>query len=414
MEPELTIGVAFTPREWRVGLQRHVRDHVVGVALRLVRDARTTVEEHINVLVVDDEAPFLSPMLMSSLRERGVPVIGLYDPEDVDGAGEGILERLGVDTLLPVDVPADELVGAARALAARDDDLAPRFEEVIAGLELDGGDAGVPEHGRLVAVGGPPGAGATELAVALSQVWAARWRTLLADVDEVTPGVARRLHLALHPHLLTALDGLRSAGFEGVAGDDGDLLDAALARPLGSAPELPFDVLAGLADPRDWPLVRPEDIEALLGMAARRWPMVVVNLGPHLEDLSRFVDRYGTSRTALASADQLVGVCEATPRGALRFLDWLVDTTTLAPDRPVDVVVNRAPRGAFQRGELADALHEHAGPRIASVTFVPDDRRVAAAAWDGRLVPPGKFLRGVAEVAARVASSGHAAEAVAR
>lgn len=413
MEPELTIGVAFTPREWRVTLQRHVRNHVAGVALRLVRDARMTVEEDIDVLVVDDEAPFLSPLLMRSLQERGVPVIGLYDREDVDGAGEGILERLGVDTLLPVDVPADELLDAARALAARDDDLAPRFEEVIAGLELGGDDDCFPEHGRVVAVGGPPGAGATEIAVALAQLWAARSRTLLADVDEVAPGVARRLHLALHPHLLTALDGLRSAGFEEVAGDDGDLLDAALARPLGSAPELPFDVLVGLADPRDWPLVRPEDMEALLGMAARRWSMVVVNLGPHLEDLSRFVDRYGTTRAALARADQVVGVCEATPRGVLRFLDWLVDAMTLAPDRPVDVVVNRAPRGAFQRGELAEALHEHAGPRLASVTFVPDDRRVPAAAWDGRLVPPGRFLRAVGGVA-RIAGSGHAAEAVVR
>ena len=60
--------------------------------------------------------------------------------------------------------------------------------------------------------------------------------------------MARRLHLALYPHLLTALDGVRGAGFDEQAQEDGDLLDAALARPLSSSGDLPFDVLAGLAD----------------------------------------------------------------------------------------------------------------------------------------------------------------------
>ena len=414
MQPELTIGVAFTPREWRVALQRHVRDHVVGVALRVVRDARTALEEQMDVLVVDDEAPFLSPLLMSSLRERGVPVVGLYDPEDVDGAGEGILERLGVDAVLAVDVEPEELLSAVRDVASRDDDLAPRFEELVAGLGLDVvAEDAVARVGRRVAVGGPPGAGATEVAVALTQVWGTQSRTILVDLDEVAPGVARRLHLALYPHLLTALDGVRGAGFDDQAQEDGDLLDAALARPLSSSGDLPFDVLAGLADGRDWPLVRPEDVDALLGLMTRRWATVVVNLGPHLEDLSRFVDRYGASRAALARSDHLVGVCEATPRGVLRFLDWLVDATAITSDRPVDVVVNRAPRAGFQRAEVADALYEHAGPRLASVTFAPDDRRVAKAAWDGRLVPPGRFLRAVALAASHV-SAGRSVEAVAQ
>lgn len=399
MKPELTVGVAFTPREWRAALQRHVRDHVAGVALRVIRDARTALEEEIDVLVVDDEAPFLSPLLLSSLRERSIPVIGLYDPDDIDSAGEGILERLGVDTVLAVDVGPDELLAAVRDVVSKDDDLAPRFEEVIAGLDLVDPAANAAAPARLVSVGGPPGAGATEVAVALAQMTGASSRTLLVDVDEVSPGVARRLHRALYPHLLTALDGLRGGALDELPADGGDFLDAALARPLDSAPDLPFDVLAGIADPRDWPLVRAEDVEALLGLLARRWSTVVINLGPHLEDLSRFVDRYGASRAALARSDHLIGVCEATPRGVLRFLDWLVDAGPLVGDRPLDVVVNRSPRGGFGRAEVADALYEHAGPRLASLTFSPEDRRVSKAAWDGRLVPPSRFLRAVAEVA---------------
>ena len=405
MEPELTIGVAFTPREWRAALHRHVRDHVKGVALRVVRDGRMALEEHFDVLVIDDEAPFLSPMLLASLRERAIPVIGLYDPDDVEGASEGLLERLGVETLLPVDVESDELVDAVRAAASSHDFLAPRFEEVIAGLDLGDGAEETPRGGRIVAVGGPAGAGATEIAVAVAQVLGGRLRTILVDIDEVAPGVARRLQRALYPHLLTALDGLRGAGLDETP-LDGDFIDASLARPLDSAPDLPFDVLAGMADPRDWPLVRAEDVEALLGLLARRWPLVTINLGPHLEDLSRFVDRYGPSRAALMGSGQVVGVCEASPRGVLRFLDWLVEASPLIGERPVDVVVNRAPRGGFGQAEVAEALFEHAGPRIASLSFVPEDRHVAKAAWDGRLVPQSRFLRAVAGVTAHLDGTG--------
>lgn len=292
MQPEMTIGVGFTPRPWRTLMQRHVRDHVLGVALRVVREARMALEEHIDVLVVDDEAPFLTPMFSTTLRELGVPVVGLYDPDDVDSAGEGFLRRCGIDVVFPVTVPIEDLVETLSDLAAGGDvDEAARFEQVVAGLDL--GDEDVPvENGHVVAVGGPSGAGATESAVALAQATAAQSATLLIDVDEVNPGVARRLSLALYPHLLTALDGLKGAGWEAtdLERTDGPLTGA-LARSLASADDPPFDVLAGLADPRDWPLVRGEDVEALLSLATTRWSTVVVNLGPHLEDLSRWVDR---------------------------------------------------------------------------------------------------------------------------
>lgn len=90
MQPEMTIGVGFTPRPWRTLMQRHVRDHVLGVALRVVREARMALEEHIDVLVVDDEAPFLTPMFSTALRERGLPIVGLYDPDDVRLGRRGI------------------------------------------------------------------------------------------------------------------------------------------------------------------------------------------------------------------------------------------------------------------------------------------------------------------------------------
>lgn len=86
--------------------------------------------------------------------------------------------------------------------------------------------------------------------------------------------------------------------------------------------------------------------------------------------------------------------------------------TALVPESPVDVVVNKTPRSGFHRAELVGALHEHAGARLASVAFLPEDRRVASAAWDGRLVPPSRFRRAVADVARHVLGGAHAAKAV--
>jgi MinD-like ATPase involved in chromosome partitioning or flagellar assembly len=395
---EITVGVAFTPREWRAAFQRHVRDHVVGVVLRVVRDSRMALEEHVDVLVVDDDAGFLSASFVASIRELGVKIVGIYDPDDVDDASRALLRRLGVDVALPTTTPPEDLLAHLRELVA-ETGASRRFEDVVAGLELDPGPRSA--SGRLIAVGGPPGAGATEVAVALAQVLTRRFRVLLVDVDEVNPGVARRLHLAVHPHLLTAVDGLEGTYLDRLALDPGsDPIEAALARPAGTTPAPPFDVIGGLADPRDWAVLRAEDLLALFARLTARWPVVVANLGPHLEDLSRWIDRYGATRATLAEADTAVAVCEGSPRGVLRFLDWLVDASAVAPDRPVNVVVNRTPRSAFHRAELTDALHEHAGRRLASVTFAPEDGRVTRAAWDGMLLSGGRFLRAVEGVAA--------------
>jgi hypothetical protein len=275
--------------------------------------------------------------------------------------------------------------------------LDDRFQEVVAGLAFDDHDV---QSNQVLAVGGPPGSGATEVALGLADVVCRHHRTVLVDVDEVAPGVARRLQLGLHPHLLTALDELRGT----TIGIDGDLavhpLERALARPAaGSRNRLDFDVIAGLANRRHWHLLRGDEIVGLMNELAARWACVVVNLGPHLEDLSPYVDRFVASRSVVGRADRLVGVCEASPRGLLRFLDWLVEVAELAPEHQVDVVVNRTPSSRHRQAELEAQLYDDAGPRLASVSFLPDDPEVPRAAWDGVVVPRSPFRRDVARLA---------------
>ncbi|MDP9389765.1 MAG: hypothetical protein M3Q48_18075 [Actinomycetota bacterium] len=394
---ELSVGVVFSARPWRAELQRYVRDHVVGVALRLVRDPRVGMDEDIDAMVVDDEASFLTPTYVAALRARAVRVVGVYDPAASDDAGRVYLERLGVDLVLPLGCGPEELVAALRTVVP-EAGVDQRFGELVAGLDLD---VDPRSAGTVVAVGGPAGAGATEVAVALAAAVAERRSVVLVDVDEVNPGVARRLGLSLHPHLLDALDAVHHVPEPGAEGAD-PLLDA-LARPaLAAAERLAFDVVVGLANREDWALARGGDVAALLDALRARWAAVVVNLGPHLEDLSRWVDRFGASRGALGVADAVVGVCEASPRGLLRFLDWLAEASPLVPSRPVHALVNRVPRSPFKAAEVVERLRTDAGGRLASVNLAPEDPAVRTAEWAAELVGGRRFRRAVAALEERI------------
>jgi hypothetical protein len=70
---------------------------------------------------------------------------------------------------------------------------------------------------------------------------------------------------------------------------------------------------------------------------------------------------------------------------------------------PVHVVLNRAPRERFRRGELERELARTLGPF--PVWFAPTDPRVEDAAWDGALVRRGPFVHAVDRVAASIAAA---------
>ena len=107
-----------------------------------------------------------------------------------------------------------------------------------------------------------------------------------------------------------------------------------------------------------------------------RWGHTVVTTSPVVEDLRRWVDRYGVTRQLLATAERVVGVCEATPRGVLRFVDWLAESQ---PATQVLTVVNKVPGLRYSSHEVADQLRSVCGDRIEVVASAPYDRRVVAA-----------------------------------
>ena len=397
-----TVGLVYTDRQWRTAFQKYVRDHVSGVAVRLVRDTRMALEEHVDVLVVDDGTSFLSGQLVEGLRRREVPIVGIYGADEPDVQGAAVLKRLGVDLVLPSTVEPEELLERLRTLCPKEGlELGQQVEEVFARVALD-----EPSLGSVVAVGGPSGAGATEVAVALAALAAARSRTLLLDIDEVSPGVGRRLGRSLYPHLLSAVDELR--GGASLSNEGSDRLSKVLARAApGHDEALPFDVIVGLHDPDEWVSLRPEDVVGLLHVSRSAWETVVVNLGPHLDDLSRWVPRYAASRAAAETASVVIATCEATPRGVVRFVDWLVQLTALRPAGADVMVLNRAPRSPTRRAQLVEALREHVGDLVHDIVVAPDDRAVQRASWDGILVPSRRpFVRSLTKVAEHVVCAG--------
>jgi hypothetical protein len=393
--PPFAVGAVVSARSWRGALQRHCRDHVVDTVVRVVRDARDALEEPVEVLLLDDDTSYLSAPLVLRLREHGVVTVGLYDPDESDGHGYRFLLSVGVDLALPATMPPDELLEAVTELRP-DQGAADRFASLTASLE-DRRPVGVR---RVVAVGGPAGSGATEVSIAVAQALAARSSVVLIDLDEVQPSIARRLGLSLHPHVVTAIETLRRERVDLRGSDASTLVDCLATPAIGD--RLPFDVISGLATGQDWGLLRADDAVDLIDEASARWEVVVARIGPRLEDLGRWIGRYDVSRRCLEAATAAVAVCEASPVGVLRFLDWLGDAVDLVPDGAVDAVLNQAPRSPGQRAQLLDQLSAVAGARVRSVTVAPSDRRVRRAAWDAALVGEGPFRRSLSLLAGRL------------
>ena len=398
------VGVALSPRPWRGELQRHCRDHEADVVISLLRQGSDA--KGVDLVIVDDDTSWLSPPFVNQTRDRGQSLIGIYDPHEADGYGRAHLARVGVSCRLPTTVGVVELVEVIRQQRP-DQVLAGRFESLTTELATRRSLA----DRQVLAVGGPAGSGATEVSLALAQQLARTGgRPILVDVDETHPSLARRLGLGLHPHLLTAVDIVRketsSLGSNGAVtsslgsngAEDASLADCLATSALGDR-RLPFDVIVGLASRDDWSLTRADDVGELLTELSAQWPAVVVRLGPQLEDLSRFVDRYEVSRVAAARADQLLAVCDGSSTGLLRFVDWLVDALTLVGDKPVDAVVNRAPSAGSAQRQLVGQLREIVGSRVRRIECVGHDRRVERAAWDASLAVRGPLVSAVGALA---------------
>ncbi len=391
-EPE--VALVFSPDAWVEGLHRHLTDHGGARVRQVVMDPSLAFDEEYGTIVVSHRWPALTRAFVDAIHQKRRRILGVFDP--AEPGGKEYLASLGVDRALASDASMAEFVDALVVLAPERGQPTPSttaLEVVVDGgqLDLTSDDAVRPRP--LVAVGGTPGAGVTEVAIALAVTLTRRGQpAVLVDADEVVPSIAQRLGLAIEPNLRSAIESVEYGMGE---------LDSTLAHPARG-----LEVLCGLPNVDAWSQVRPSEVLDVVQHLAASRRHVIANVASRLEDVGRGGrGRYGISRAVVTDAVALIGVGPATPVGVTRLLGWVADVRVLNPAAPIHLVVNRArPRDAFQRAEIEQEIRRTFEPL--SISLVPNDPRVEAAAWAGTIVDYGPFVKAVAELAATVAAPG--------
>jgi hypothetical protein len=370
----VTFRVGAVLSEWGRRLQAHAIDHGE-IEVVLVRDRRAALHSDLQTLCLETAAVWVDEGFVNAARQQGVVLIGVYASveDELRWIEWGVEDRM------------------ARSVSA--DGMAFLLERLRPADPVDGG--GAPDisgatarraWGAPLVVGGPPGSGAREVAIAAASLLSRSLATVLIDLNECGGGVARRVGYAESPNVLTAA---------GLVANGGDIAEAVAAPALVSTgARLGFDVISGLPSAAEWTRLSPSEAEAVLNGCARRWEAVVATTSPLVEDLRRWGDRFGVSRAILANASSVLGVCEASPRGVVRFGEWLADAR---PAGRVSVVINKAPaRSAFVVGEVRERLKSLCGAdRIEVLGSLPFDRRVVRGEWDATMPRLGPFTRGM-------------------
>lgn len=383
---EPVIGIGSSQRGWAAALTRFISDYGGARLCGTVITSQDAVDMDYDVLIVDDIASFLTPLLVERVQALGRRVLGVFDPEAGE-AGADRLDVMGVDALVESEAAPDEMLTMAASLGA-----SARTEPGLP--PPDTPDLETTREPHITVVFGDDLA--TEVVLALADVLARRGANVVAaDLDSLHPTLAQRLGLALVPNVLTALDAHTQRR---------GLVEESLVPTARG-----YLLLPGLPEAREWATVRSYEIADLIDTIARGATRTVVKLDSHLEDLSGLSARPGrfdVSRALLARAADAVVLTESTPLGLARTLEWVAQARTLS-DAPIHVAFGRAPTGVYRRGELSEELTRSFLP--ASISWLPDDERVTRAAWNGAIVPPGSFLKAVAGLADRLGPTAEAA-----
>jgi hypothetical protein len=357
------VALVFSPDAWVEQLHRFLADHGGARVRQLVVDPAVLDDEEFDVLVVGDRWPALTPPLVNRLRQRGARVLGVFDP--AEPAGKDHLLSVGVAAVVASDAPAGEIVDAISQLA---EDLAGPPAPRLLQSALVSDPAGAGSRPPVLVVGAP-GSGSTEVALALAVQLAARAPAMLFDARSDGAATGIRLGLPLEPNLRTAVDELAFGGAPGEC-------TLTLARSG-------LRVLSGFPN---------ESVAAQV--SAQEVLDVVDALADEVGHLVILAD--GAVRDALAPRASLVAVSAPSPSGVARTTRLLAAIAPGATARVV--VVNRAPRDRFRVGELRGEFA--ALPGVGAVCVLPDDRRVATAAWEGVVVGDGPFTRNVGSLVA--------------
>ena len=332
-----------------------------------------------SALLVGGDVTGLDRDLVDSAHSVGVGVIVVDPVADRDWV------ELGVAAVLPGVFDRREL------LAALGEHAMP-IARVMPLASDDSAEGEGSRRGRLIAVTGPGGTGASVAAMAIAQAFGSEpgnaamvlladlaldaEQAMLHDACEVVPGIEELTEAHRAGRLPS--DRIRSLGFD--AADRG------------------YHLLLGLRRHRDWTAIRPRAFAASLDGLLRSYGLVVADVdadveGENLTGSIDVEDRNTMARTTIARADLVVVVGNPTTKG-LHSLSRTVCTllrADIAPERIVAVCA-RAPRSPRRRAEAVAALArllepDTAAGSIGNPVFMSERTDVEEAVRDGVRLP---------------------------
>ncbi|HVM00806.1 MAG TPA: hypothetical protein VM324_16065 [Egibacteraceae bacterium] len=345
-----------------------------------------------SAVLLDGSLAAVERDLIADVRDAGAAPI-------VVDAGTRDWAALGALAVLPPGFGRAELL-----------DVLASHAELVAFGEVEGtgldGSMEVPAAmpGRILAVCGPGGTGASTVAIALAQGIAAQ-----ADTSVVLADCCRRaeqvmLHDArdVFPGIQELVDAHRN-GVPGLADVRASTFHVA---------ERGYHLLLGLRQSRYWATLRPRALDAALDSLVRGFNAVVCDIDSDLEGedqagSSDVEERNLLSRRPAQRAELVLVVGSASMKGLHSLVHVVADLVAagVQPNR-IGLVVNQAPRKVKQRAELARSLARllpRAGvPEPPGPLFLPE-ARVEQALRDGVALPAPlpALLAGACEAALR-------------
>ena len=353
--------------------------------------ARLTSGRAFSAALVDGATPGVDRDLIAMANEAGCAVLVVDDGRATRdwrelGAAAVLAAAFSRDELLEVLAATSAMVGSATV-----DDPQPDLRDVRS-------------RGRLIAVTGPGGTGASVTAIALAQGLATgegmsspRGRrqaprppsVLLADLCRTADQAMLHDSRVVVPGIQELVEAHRTS----------TPLHQQLLDQTFEVPQRGYRLVLGLRRARHWVAIRPRALDATLDSLQRLVDMVVADVDPDVEGeadagSTDVEERNLLSRATLARADAALVVGEPSMKGLFALVRTLSDLLELGV--PVDrliPVISRSPRSPRQRAEisssLADLLASSAGMTadglVAPVHIPPRD--LDAALRDGVALP---------------------------
>jgi hypothetical protein len=318
-------------------------------------------------------------------------------PVLVVGARDDRWSQLGAAAVLDPGFDPIALLDALSATARPvvDADLVPG--EPTAALSS-------PAQGRMVAVCGTGGVGASTVAAAVAQGLGGGVGRAALPGPVVLADLCRRADQAMLHDVRDVLVGVQELVEAHRSGSPEGRHVRAHCLPV---PERGYDLLLGLRRPRAWTALRPRAVAAAVHGLQGAYGTVVADADGDLEGEAEtgsmdVEERHGLSRTAALGADVVIVVGCPGLHG-VHALARLVHEVVGIGVHPVRIlpVVNQAPRRAGARAEITSALAELCSTpegRPAPPLHLPR-RKVDEAFRDGVPLPPA-----LAQAAARAAA----------